>query len=121
MGTDIDANLSMRVMMGVLRIQKNKMKIKQKKKPILPILDKTPVRDIVCPLFGISPNKYQDIVNSFLDENKIYKSGKMQEGRSGNTVVHMRRIPVNKAVAKMVQEFVRNERKERRRCTRQHF
>ena len=56
-------------------------------------------------------------MNSFLDENKIYKSGKMQEGRSGNTVVHMRRIPVNKAVAKMVQEFVRNERKERRHVT----
>ena len=81
-------------------------------------MEKTSIWDIIYPLFEITPNKYNNIIVIFLKNNKIYKSGKVNNGKSGNKIKQMRKIPINKSVKKIAQKFIRNEKKRKKTCNR---
>ena len=78
------------------------MRIQEKNKTIFSIFEKTPVWDIICPLFRISPNGYNDVVVTFLKNNKIYKLEKVNNGKNGNQTKQTRRILFNKVVKNIV-------------------
>ena len=117
-GLDIDKNMSLRVMQAVLREQKRYLEVKQevgkKKGASVP---RAGVRDKVCSFFSISSPTYGSIVREYLTGRSVYKSGIDDLGRSGNRQAKDQRIPQTKEVQIKVREFIREQRKDRKRVT----
>jgi hypothetical protein len=113
-GLDIDRNLSLRVVKAALVIQKEYLerKVSQDAAVGLPA-----IRRQICKLFSISPTSYCAIMQSYFGNQTVYTSGKGGEGRSGNTMKKQTRIPEAKALEVKVREFVRMQRKLRKRIT----
>jgi len=114
-GTDYDQNLSLRVILAAMRLQKEYLLRKSKK-----MGHKIPpaqVQKTVCRLLGVPPQTYSRIVSGYLQDGSIYSTGVDGEGRGGNTQAKETRIPRTPAVSVAVREFIDKEWKKQKRVT----
>jgi transposase len=114
-GSEIDQNSSLRIITATLRLQKDYLSKKSKKKGHT--LPPPEVQNTVCHLLGVSSANYTDIVSQFLKDGSIYFSGAGGDGRGGCMDQKETRIPRTKNVTIAIREFVRTERKNRKRVT----
>jgi transposase len=114
-GSHYDQNVSLRVITAALRLQEDYISKKSKRKgePVPP----PKVQNTVCRLLGVSPKNYTNIVSQYLIDGSIYPSNAGCDGRGGNMDRKETRIPRTKNVTIAIREFVRTERKNRKRVT----
>ena len=80
-GTDIDENLSLRVVGMVLELQKIHLQQKAKLSPERrKRMAPANIRSQVCQLLHISTRVYGRIIHKYLSENEMYMSGKQHTG-----------------------------------------
>jgi len=118
-GTDIDANLALRVLASAANMQKAHLEAKRKasqgNRKRAGSVPQPHIRETVCKAFCIAPRSYTNIMRSFLMDGCFCSSGKEMSGRSGNTKPKESRIPRNKSTRIMVRNFVRSRRLKRMR------
>ena len=115
-GTDINENLSLRVVGMVLELQKIHLQQKAKLSPERrKRMAPANIRSQVCQLLHISPRIYGRIIHKYLSETEMYVSGKQQAGRSSNTDSKNTRIP--RALQIAVRTWVREKRSRKERVT----
>eukprot|EP00977_Amphora_coffeiformis_P004592 scaffold992_cov175-Amphora_coffeaeformis.AAC.1 len=108
-GTHYDRHLSLRVIHAALKLQDDYLltKAKHPERPTPP----PHVRDTICALFGISSATYSSIMKDYFTKS-IYTSS-----MRGNASAKQTRIPETNEVVILICEFVRDQRRMRRRVT----
>ena len=111
----MDRNLSLRVLSASLTMQRDYlvMKSKKKGKKVRP----PAIRSRILQMFGISPNTYSAIMKMYLRDCIIYVTGRNGQGRAGNRLEKITRVPRTNQVQVKIREWVRQRRSQRQRTT----
>ena len=117
-GHDLDPGSSLRIVRATLELQTEYLEQKKKlgkekgKKLAAPA-----IRARICRLFGISSHTYAEITRNYFNDRFLYSTGIEGAGRTGNTTKKEQRIPHTKQLEVQVREFVRVERRNKKRVT----
>jgi len=110
-GTEIDENLSLRVVRTVLELQtfhlQQKVMLSHERRKRIATANS---RNQVCQLLHISTRIYGRIIHKYLLEHEMYVSSKEQSSQSGNTDSKNIRIPWTRAPLIVVHAWVRENR-----------
>lgn len=112
-GLNYDENISLRVVVAVLKMQLDYLKEKSKN----PNTKAARIRERICEIFSISPMTYTAIMKPILTEFNSGKSSLYSTNSRGNFNAKMTRIPHTQSVVVAVREFVRERRKKKERTT----
>lgn len=117
-GNDYDEQSTARVIRAALTLQRDYLlELKKRGTAKGKTLVAPKVRETVTRLFGVSTPTYTTIMKEFFHQQKLYSTGSGQKGRTGNTLAKTTRIPPARAIVHLVRDFVREERKLRKRVT----
>ena len=114
-GCDVDRNLSLRVLSASLTMQRDYLVMKSKKKGKK--VRHPAIRSRILQMFGISPNTYSAIMKMYLRDCIIYVTGRNGQGRAGNRLEKITRVPRTNQVQVKIREWVRQRRSQRQRTT----
>ena len=112
-GIDYNEATSLRIVHAALTLQEDWLREKRKRGHALRATVPAPqVRDTVCHLFGVGSATYSKIMATYLTHRDLYMSD-----RQGNWHAKAARLPQTKGMQILVREYVRNERRQRKRVT----
>lgn len=110
-GVDYDVYSTARVIKAALVLQKDYLEEKKKRgQEKGKTLTCPKVRETISRLFGVSSVTYSRILTQFFNNKSLYS-----RERKGNTTSKQCQIPNTRAIVHMIRDFVREERRHRRR------